>query len=287
MKRNVERGRFMKNKFSIGQMARMNNVSIKTLRYYDEIGLFKPIEVDAGTGYRYYALEQFKELDIILYMKMMGVPLKEIKNQLENRNLDDFISVLENIREITREKLNVLKRIEQGLFSRVKELESTKDEKNIGKPYIKYLSSHNIIHVNKKVKSLKDIETELRRLKSHYEHIAPIVIGNVGYLKNIEEYLDRVDNSYDGIFLIADHPLHMKIELLTTIDEGEFAFIRWRDETGEDQKYIEKLLRFIKVHNYQTEGPLYIRKIVDEIISDKTSEWLKEIRIKIIPLTLH
>lgn len=287
MKRNVERGRFMKNKFSIGQMARMNNVSIKTLRYYDEIGLFKPIEVDAGTGYRYYALEQFKELDIILYMKMMGVPLKEIKNQLENRNLDDFISVLENIREITREKLNVLKRIEQGLFSRVKELESTKDEKNIGKPYIKYLSSHNIIHVNKKVKSLKDIETELRRLKSHYEHIAPIVIGNVGYLKNIEEYLDRVDNSYDGIFLIADHPLHMKIESLTTIDEGEFAFIRWRDETGEDQKYIEKLLRFIKVHNYQTEGPLYIRKIVDEIISDKTSEWLKEIRIKIIPLTLH
>lgn len=284
MKRNVERGQFMKNKFSIGQMARMNNVSIKTLRYYDEIGLFKPFEVDAGTGYRYYALEQFKELDIILYMKMMGVPLKEIKNQLENRSLDDFISVLENIREVTREKINILKKIEKGLLSRVKELESTKGEKNIGQPYIKHLSSHNIIHVNKKTESLKDIEAELRRLKSHYEHITPIVIGNVGYLKNIDDYNESINKTYDGIFLITDQPLHMKIELLTTIDEGEFAFIRWRDETGEDQKYIEKLLRFIKVHNYQTEGPLYIRKIVDGIMSVKTSEWLKEIRIKIIPL---
>jgi len=129
--RDLERGQFMKNKFSIGQMARLNNVSIKTLRYYDEIGLFRPFEMDTASGYRYYSIEQFKELDIILYLKMMGVPLKDIKKQLENRSLDDFISILENIRRITREKIEVLKRIEQGLFSYVTELENTKDSTNL------------------------------------------------------------------------------------------------------------------------------------------------------------
>ncbi|MBO2535254.1 MerR family transcriptional regulator [Rummeliibacillus suwonensis] len=276
----------MKNKFSIGQMARLNNISIKTLRYYDEIGLFKPSEVDAGTGYRYYSIEQFKELDIILYMKMMGVPLKDIKKQLENRKLDDFISVLENVRKITREKIDVLKRIEKGLFSRVIELEGTKDENKIEKPYIEHLQAHNMIQVNKKVGSLKEIEAELRQLKSHYEHIAPIVIGNVGYLKNIENQLENV-NTYDGIFLLVDQSLHMKMEMMTPVDEGDFAVIRWREEMGDDRKYIEKLLRFARVHNYQTEGPLYIRKIVDGIISNHSKEWLKEIRVKIIPLTLH
>ncbi|RIJ65017.1 MerR family transcriptional regulator [Rummeliibacillus sp. POC4] len=272
----------MKNKLSIGQMARLNNVSIKTLHYYDEIGLFKPIEKDVGTGYRYYSVEQFKQLDIILCMKMIGVPLNDIKKQLENRSLDDFISVLENVRNITREKVNVLKRIEKGLYSRVREFESTINEKNIGRPYFQRISSHNILRVNKKMDSFKEIEVELRHLKSHYEHIVPIVIGNVGYLKNIEDCHDKLKNSYEGFFIIVEQPLHMKMDLLTEIEEGDFAIIRWRDESGDDQKHIEKLLRYIKVHNYQPEGPLYIRKNVDGIISNRT----KEIRVKITPLTI-
>ncbi|WP_397538371.1 helix-turn-helix domain-containing protein [Rummeliibacillus pycnus] len=276
----------MKNKFSIGQMSRLNNVSIKTLRYYDEIGLFRPYEVDAASGCRYYLIEQFKELEIILYLKMMGVPLKDIKKQLENRSLDDFISILENIRRITREKIEILKRIEQGLFSRVTELENTKDDTSIGKPYIEHLDSYNIIQVNKKVGSLKEIETELRQLKSHYEHIAPIVIGNIGYLVNIEDRSNK-EFSYDGIFFLVDQKLHMQMDSMTPIDEGDFAIMRWREKKDEDHKYIEKLLRFIKAHNYQTEGPLYIRKIIDGIISNQPEEWLKEIRIKVNQFTIH
>lgn len=270
----------MKNKFSIVQMARLKNVSIKTLRYYDELGLFKPIEMDVGTGYRYYSAEQSKQLDIILYMKMVGVPLKEIKNQLENRSLNDFISVVENVRQITHEKINVLKRIEKGMYSRVWTFESTKDEGYIGKPYFERLSPHTIIQVNKKMNSFKEIETELRQLTSHYEHVVPVVIGNVGYFRNIENHHEHQKNAYEGIFLIVDQPLHMKLDLLTEVAEGDFAIIRWRDD-GDEQKYIEKLLRYIKVHNYQTDGPLYIRKNIDGIISNQTLE----MRVKIMPLT--
>ncbi|MGG0658731.1 MerR family transcriptional regulator [Rummeliibacillus pycnus] len=276
----------MKNKFSIGQMARLNNISIKTLRYYDEIGLFRPFDVDTATGYRYYSIEQFKELDIILYLKMMGVPLRDIKKQLENRSLDDFISILENIRRITREKIEVLKRIEQGLFSRVTELENTKDDTNIGKPYIEHHESHSIIQVNKKVGSLKEIESELRQLKNHYEQIVPIVIGNAGYLMEIEDR-NYKEPSYDGIFLLVDQPMHKQLDMITHIDEGDFAVLRWREKLDEESRYIDKILRFIKVHNYQTEGPLYIRKIVDGSISNHSEEWLKEIRIKVHPLPLH
>ena len=39
---------------SIGQMARINHISIQTLRLYDKMGLLKPVAVDAGSGYRYY-----------------------------------------------------------------------------------------------------------------------------------------------------------------------------------------------------------------------------------------
>jgi len=55
----------MKNRFSIGEMSILHNVPVKTLRYYDEIGLFKPIEVDSNNRYRYYSTEQFEQLNTI------------------------------------------------------------------------------------------------------------------------------------------------------------------------------------------------------------------------------
>lgn len=81
----------MKNRFTIGEMSKLHNVPIKTLRYYDEIGLFKPIKVDKCSGYRYYSTEQFEQLNTIKYLKFLGFSLKEIKKHLETRDVRDFI----------------------------------------------------------------------------------------------------------------------------------------------------------------------------------------------------
>lgn len=43
---------------SIGKMAKMNRISIPTLRLYDERGLLKPRYIDPETGYRYYDINQ-------------------------------------------------------------------------------------------------------------------------------------------------------------------------------------------------------------------------------------
>ena len=59
----------MQNRFSIGEMSKLMNIPVKTLRYYDEIGLFKPHEVNRHTGYRYYSTEQFEQLDTIISRK--------------------------------------------------------------------------------------------------------------------------------------------------------------------------------------------------------------------------
>ena len=42
----------------IGEFSRLSQVTVKTLRYYDEIGLLKPSEIDRFTDYRYYSLDQ-------------------------------------------------------------------------------------------------------------------------------------------------------------------------------------------------------------------------------------
>jgi DNA-binding transcriptional MerR regulator len=56
---------------------------VKTLRYYDEIGLLKPAHVDRFTGYRYYSADQLLRLNRILALKDLGFSLEQITRLLE------------------------------------------------------------------------------------------------------------------------------------------------------------------------------------------------------------
>lgn len=67
--------------YSIGELAKNTNISIRTLRYYDEIGLLKPAKV-ADSGYRYYSNEEIRVLQHIAALKELGFTLASIKEML-------------------------------------------------------------------------------------------------------------------------------------------------------------------------------------------------------------
>ena len=76
-----------RNLLSIGKMAEMNQVTVPTLRLYDQLGLLRPRHVDGETGYRYYDINQNARLDMIAYMKELGMSLKEIQGVLEAEDI--------------------------------------------------------------------------------------------------------------------------------------------------------------------------------------------------------
>lgn len=70
--------------YSIAQVARMSNVTSRTLRHYDEIGLLPPAYV-GGNGYRYYEQEQLLRLQQILVLRELDLPLDSIADVLESQ----------------------------------------------------------------------------------------------------------------------------------------------------------------------------------------------------------
>src|SRR5918912_1100222 len=62
----------------IGEFSKLVQVPVATLRYYDHVGLLKPIEVDPWTGYRYYSAGQLPRLHRILALKGLGFSLEQI-----------------------------------------------------------------------------------------------------------------------------------------------------------------------------------------------------------------
>src|SRR6185295_2709055 len=66
----------------IGDYARLCQLPVKTLRYYDDLGLITPTHVDAFTGYRYYSVDQLPRLNRLLALKDLGFSLEQIARVL-------------------------------------------------------------------------------------------------------------------------------------------------------------------------------------------------------------
>lgn len=83
----------------IGDFSKLSRVSIRMLRHYDDIGLLKPAETDAFTGYRYYREDQLLVIGRITALKDMGFALADIVRILEiyddREKLDAFLSARE------------------------------------------------------------------------------------------------------------------------------------------------------------------------------------------------
>ena len=75
------------NLISIGEMARINRTTINALRLYDSMGLLTPCYTNPKTGYRYYDIRQNARLDMIKYMKELGMELREIKLVMDSEDL--------------------------------------------------------------------------------------------------------------------------------------------------------------------------------------------------------
>ncbi len=104
---------------TIGQIAELTGISVRTLQYYDEIGLLKPACVTAA-GYRYYDDESLSKLQQILFFKELDFKLKDIKNLLEQPDFDKLkaYSKQKELLLIKRDRLNelivLLEHLEKG-----------------------------------------------------------------------------------------------------------------------------------------------------------------------------
>ena len=103
----------------IKEFAEYTGVSVRTLHYYDEIGLLKPARTDTQTGYRYYDEESVLRMQEILFYRELDFPLKTIKRILSSPHYDKE-RVLRQQKELLILKKERLERLISAIDSAVK-----------------------------------------------------------------------------------------------------------------------------------------------------------------------
>lgn len=275
-------------KLSIGQMAKLNNISKQTLRYYDKIKLLEPRIVDDETGYRYYSIKQSARLDMIQYMKSIGMTLKDIKKQLE-RNDPLFIkSVLhQNMSQIDDQirELEYQKRAVDRTLRSYERYETSPPDGTITLEYIEKRQMYCIdAGLNFYDHGIEVYEKLLRKLKKSLiaDKLPQIYFCNAGTILRQKDLEERHFYSSE-VFVFVDND-YVRDDLTTSIPSNTYLCI-YCNKFEKEKDYIHRLLNMVSENGYTIVGD-YICEVLAELPLLEENERGMFLRLQ-IPIKLY
>ena len=276
----------MKDKLlSIGKMAAMNNISISTLRLYDEKGLLKPCLIDQESSYRYYDISQNARLEMIIYMKELGLSLAEIKDILDHEDASQIEALLAYKNEEISKQINSLKDQRRALNRAIESLERYRKAPAVGIFNLEYIPKRKILttscHNNFYDGDIHNFEEMLRDLRNDLTAagLSQIHSYNIGTSIKKEDFL-TANIIADQIFLFCDLKDNYNIES-HLIDSGMWLCV-YLDDYDDEAKYIKELKDYCAIHDYQVTGD-YICEVMTgfNIFGDNPNQMFLRLQVPI------
>ncbi|SNS90754.1 transcriptional regulator, MerR family [Anaerovirgula multivorans] len=231
---------------TVKQVSELTGVSVRTLQYYDEIGLFKPSQV-TESGYRMYDDDALEVLQQIMFFKELDFPLKDIKSVMQNPKFEKN-KAFENQKKLIQTKRDRL----DGLLNLLDKL--IKGEKCMSfkefdmSEYFNALETFKEKHTDEIIKhwsSVDEFDKMTEDFKSKETEIAQMAVTQYGSIEKYTEAMKKNLSNFSGT-----------MESLHALKDNADAYLRKSNEITE---------RLTSDLNKDTASQ-EIQQIVDELI---------------------
>ena len=268
----------MKEFFSIGEISKLFDINKKTLRYYDEIGLFKPSFVNKDNNYRYYTLDQFQYLETIKYLKELGLSLDKIKYNLTNLNSEDVINSLEEQNNIIDAKISELQLIKQKINKKIIQIKDSTRNDLLETIREVDFNERQAVRLRHSIKTDYDIEFSLRKLIKMSDNKIFLTYGLVGVSISRDDLIDRKYDEYKSIFIMIEEEKYDK-SLIKIFPKGTYVCIRFKGVHKDAPPYYEKLINYINKQGYEILDDSLEMELTDPSLSLTDEEVIMELQI--------
>ena len=252
---------------TIGQMADLNHVTTQTLRLYDREGLLKPEFQDESNGYRYYHMNQCAQLDMIQTMKICGMTLRQIRQQLENSSLEELHIFLQEQDKMLEEKMRQLSDSRKSIHRLCANIGQLKSLPPVGEIFLEYVQERRIDTLYTEIDYFTDgyagYERMLRRFKDHMvNHNLPLsYFLNAGTLIEKEDFV-REQYVAHTVFIFVDEE-YPEVETVRKVPEGLMMAI-CADDPEKELEYAKKLYRKLQEMGSEAEGD-YLFEVISQL----------------------
>ena len=233
----------------IGEVARLFNLSVGTLRHYEQMGLLEPAYVDAASGYRYYGARQLSTLNTISHLRVLDLPLAQIREFVTTRDVDLMQRQLAQQQELIECKRRELERVSRKIDNRLALLRGALDAEldtiyEVNAPELRCA----VLRERVNPTDAYALEWQIRQLQKG-QHETFVFLGNLG--------------------------VGIAARCLT---------VSFRGTHGQAAPHYERLLDYMYEHNLAPAGPSREIALIDDIISDDPATYVTQITVPVIVL---
>lgn len=246
----------IQDKLGTKQFADMCKVEKRTLHYYDEIDLLKPIEVNEN-GYRTYYAAQFETMSMIKALQSVGMSLGDIKRLMKENDLLHCKIVLNNQIALLKEKQEELKKAEEILSQTTEQLEHYL-EIGCGKFFIEKIQDTYLI--------TEEIQEESPLYVNYLTNGYTLGVIINEEVSSRPKYIFRKANSINDSNAIKP--------------AGTYACIYQSVPNGKVAEAINLFIELLSLKQIVTEGPLYIDSIANDFIRFPDEKCLFKLSMK-------
>jgi len=271
--------------YTIGEMSKLSNLPIQTLRYYDQIDLFKPIHIDPNSNYRYYDDSQLHSLDLIKALRYLEIPLATIRQVLDY-TLDELVTFLADQETVIDSKIKRLQDVQNTLLKTKKQI-----------------SDQLLIPVMNEVYECN--EDELRLLSIKVQHSTPEYMPNeyfIALIKTVENEAAGIATKFGSIYPLKAYQSIKNIQydylftpLLTdriiqrlddnmsivTMSAGRYLCISFLFSMHNYVEHYNQLLHYIEQHQIRVESNVYELYLPTTYSSQQKPEFIVQLKVKV------
>ncbi len=267
--------------FKIGDFARLNRVTVKTLRHYDSLELLEPERIDNFTGYRYYSASQMPRLNRILALKDIGFSLDEIALIL-NKNLDS--EQVQMLLELKHAEIAEKIKAEQERLSRVENLIEICKQEAFSMSYdivLKDIKPIRVASLRDTIPSYSEqghLWEELgEHISKHGVKIVPpcmVIYHDTGYKEESvdAEVIEPIIGDLPGTDRIKVKTLEGVKEMATVVHKGPFQSLHMA---------YNAISKWIEDNRYEIIGAQRELYLKGEWLTDDPNEYITEIQFPV------
>ena len=267
--------------FSIGEMSKLQNISVQTLRYYDKIGLLKPSYIDEKSRYRYYSAKHFVILNSIKQCKAMGLSLDEIKELIKNyTSFDSILNIISKQKEMIDTKIKELNTVKNNIGFLEKRIKNSLEE-GINDVFIKHNQERKFIKYNNTKRYTEEFEINLSEILVSMEQKYSSSNRELAFAVSYED-IKKYDELIYNNMLINAFECVTNNDNLITLPKGEYITLNFDDDYNDTSKYYKSLIEYIDRNNIEVRGDFYEIYIMTRVGNDGKERSLGQIQIQLV-----
>lgn len=271
--------------YTIGEMSKLSNLPIQTLRYYDQIDLFKPIHIDPNSNYRYYDDSQLHSLDLIKALRYLEIPLATIRQVLDY-TLDELETFLADQETVIDSKIKRLQDVQSILLKTKKQISNQLSIPVMNEVYVSDDEEMRLLSIKVQHSSPEYVPNDyFTALINTVENEAGGIATKFGFIYPLKAYPSVKDIEYQYLFtpLLTDRIIQRMEQDMTivTMSGGRYLCISFLFSMHNYVEHYNQLLHYIETQQVQVGSEVFELYLPTTYSSQQKPEFIVQLKVKV------